>query len=348
MYLETYWLRKIIAEDVELTRRVSHLFAYNASAPQESDERLPPRDHLLNWAREIQDRHLMVLANVESRSGISPSIDDWLPKYLVQVHARTSERMLAAITARTVSGFRDNYQVRKVLEPHPPIVDAVPVYQGHYRIGAREGVVFDNETPAQIVELSSFRIAARPVSNAEYLAFMLDGGYSASALWTKAGLRWRQSTDVANHPWHWRQDAAGHWYDINFNGAADLPAGEAVMGINRHEAQAYANWAAQSGREHTGAVLQHEYQWETAARSGLLKYTGRVWEWCASNFWPYDGYQKPNDPELVTLDFDGGHASLRGGCLHTQAALRRANLRHHADPACRCLFSGVRLVYPPN
>jgi iron(II)-dependent oxidoreductase len=151
--------------------------------------------------------------------------------------------MLAALTARAVAEFRADYRVQNVLEPQAPNADTVSVYQGHYRIGAREGVVFDNETPAQIVALSSFRIATRPVSNAEYLAFMLDGGYSASTLWSEPGLQWWQTTDFANHPWHWRQDAAGHWFDVNLNGAADLPASAPVMGISRHEAQAYANWA---------------------------------------------------------------------------------------------------------
>jgi len=203
-------------------------------------------------------------------------------------------------------------------------------------------------TLAQIAELSSFRIAERPVSNAEYLAFMLAGGYLEPVLWSRAGLDWQQASAVAHHPWQWRQDAAGHWFDIHLNGAADLPPEEPVMGINRHEAQAYANWVAQLGDAHAGAVLQHEYQWETAARTGVLRHTGRAWEWCANNFSPYDRYQRPADPELSTRHFDRGHAGLRGGCLHTQGALRRASLRHHADPASRCFFSGARLVYPPN
>lgn len=41
MYLETYWLRQVVTEDDEMTRCVRHLFAYDAPAPSERDERLP-------------------------------------------------------------------------------------------------------------------------------------------------------------------------------------------------------------------------------------------------------------------------------------------------------------------
>ena len=39
----------------------------------------------------------------------------------------------------------------------------------------REGAVMHHEAPAQIVELHAYRICRHPVSNAEYLSFMLDG-----------------------------------------------------------------------------------------------------------------------------------------------------------------------------
>ena len=68
----------------------------------------------------------------------------------------------------------------------------------------------------------------------------------------------------------------------------------------------------------TGAVLQHEYQWEVAARTGAIS------------------------------DFSEGPYTLRGGCLHTQPALRRASLRQGAPVDLQAGFCGARLVFPPG
>ena len=46
---------------------------------------------------------------------------------------------------------------------------------------------FDNETPRHKVYLEPYRLASRPVSCGEYLAFMEDGGYKRSELWLSEG-----------------------------------------------------------------------------------------------------------------------------------------------------------------
>ena len=63
VYLETYWLREVIQGDDDLTRRVAPLFTPGAMPLAEQCAALPPADHLLNWAAEIRDTHLMRLAN---------------------------------------------------------------------------------------------------------------------------------------------------------------------------------------------------------------------------------------------------------------------------------------------
>jgi iron(II)-dependent oxidoreductase len=349
VYLETYWLREIVGGDPDLTRRVRHIFAHDAAPPLDRDSRLPPKEHLLNWALEIQDTHLTRLANPQAPSAHAWLKDGWLPAYLVQVHGRIYERMLAVLTARALAPGADAHRVVNPLRPRPPAADTVEVTQGHYRIGAREGVVFDDERPAQIIELASYRIGAQPVSNAEYLGFMEEGGYTAMEFWDADGRAWLASDGGRTHPWSWRSDAAGRWFDISINGPADLPGSDPVMGINQHEARAYAAWVARRGGDTAGgAVVQHEYQWEVAARLGRIQGVGRAWEWCANVYEPYAGYLRPEDPEQVSPGFDGAHGSLRGGCLHTQPALRRATLRRAARAHRSSLFAGTRLVFPPD
>src|SRR3546814_3916858 len=46
-----------------------------------------------------------------------------------------------------------------------------------------EGFAYDNEGPRHDVLLRPFRLASRPASNAEWMAFIADGGYRRPELW---------------------------------------------------------------------------------------------------------------------------------------------------------------------
>lgn len=347
VYLETYLLRERILGDDDLTRRVRHLFGRDIHPGPAIDEQLPPREHLLSWAVEILDHHLTLLAN----PGLLPEHPwlekGWLPAWLAQRHALSYERILSARTALALSHEPGSHSAGSVLHATLPAADAVRLDQGHYRIGAREGVVMDCEQPVQMVELHSFRIQKRPVSNAEFLAFIEDGGYESHDWWTEEGLEWLGES-ARRAPWHWRRDERGHWYGVGMNGATELPPDDPVSGLSAHESIAFAAWASALGKGLSGAVPQHEYQWETAARLGLIEGTGRVWEWCANTFDAYDGYELPREPELGTPDLDRGHITLKGASLHTQPQLRRASFRRGAAAHDNTLFAGTRLVLPPG
>ena len=62
VYLETYLLREKLLGDDDLSSRVRHLFGPGIGPGPEIDAMLPPLDHLLNWAMEIFDHHLTLLA----------------------------------------------------------------------------------------------------------------------------------------------------------------------------------------------------------------------------------------------------------------------------------------------
>lgn len=346
VYLESYWLREVLQGDDGLTARVRHLFAADAQGPG-SEPGLPPRDHLLNWALEAQDENLMRLAN-PSLLPASPLLEQQrLQQHILQQQHLIYERMLAVMAERGLSLPADpSFRVRQPLIPaHPTPQAFAGVSQGHYRIGARDPITaFDNELPPQMLELSSYRICHHPVNNGEFLAFLADGGYENPELWGTNGLHWLERTN-RGHPRHWRRDAAGKWHGVGVNGPFELAAEDAVMGLSRHEAQAFARWAAATpGLE--GAVLQHEYQWEVAVRTQALRDHGRVREWCANVFMPYSEFQPAPDGLGATGDF-GNHFSLRGACLHTQPSLRRPSFRYHADADADYIFSGTRLVLPP-
>lgn len=345
VYLELYWLREKVLGDDDLSKRVRHIFSGSLPQAAQLQQQLPPREHLLNWALEVQDHHLTLLANPGQLPDHPWLKNGWLVDYLVQTHGRIYEQVLSVRHARAVRQGGD-FEVREPLKPRRPDQDSTEVSQGHYRIGAREGVSFDNEQPMQMVEMRNFRISNKPADNAAWLAFMEDGGYTNDAHWSEQGQSWRKEHGLT-HPWHWQKDANGHWYALGINGPMELLPDLPVSGISWYEAQAYANWAAQNLPGFSGAVLPHEYHWEAAARIGALQDGGRVWEWCGNPLHPYKGYEAPVDPEMRSREFDDQHPVLRGGCIHTQPALRRISIRNAGLPGAGYLFSGVRLVFPP-
>lgn len=347
VYLELHLFRGRVIGDDDLAARVRHLFGPPEMRHPQADSALPPHDHLLHWAGEVFDQHLTWLANPALLPERATAVDSRLVWTLAELQALLYEQLLAVMGARSAQRGHAEYRVGTVLRPRLPIEDAERIEQGHYRIGAREGFAMPCEMPAQVVELHAFRINHRPVSNAEFLAFIDDGAYQTRDWWDEDGEAWRRQA-ATGAPWHWRRDTSGHWYAIGVNGPADLPPDEPVSGISAHEARAFAAWAAANGANLAGAVPQHEYQWEVAARLNAIEQSGRVWEWCANAPQPYADYLPPDDPDLDLCLHAPGQVALRGGSIHTQPRLRRSTFRWCADPAHRAGFAGLRLVMPPG
>lgn len=328
VYVETMLLRGVVQDDSDLTDRVAHIFGDESLDLAQLANQIPPRDHLLNWAMEIHEENLTRLANPSMLPQHPLLKDGWLTTMLVQLHSRYYEQMLEVLTERTLQQHQ-YFECSHALIPADTELECATVRQGHYRIGATSGVVFDNELPRQITELHSYRISRSMISNANWLAFMNSSEEKTQSL----------------TPHHWRQDAADQWYGIGQNGPADLAPAEPVYGISLHQARTFCSRVTkQAGFD--GAAIQHEYQWELAARQGLIEQTGRVREWCWNTFEPYAGYERPDIPLLAT-DFKKNHVAVRGATLHTQPSLRRASYRNSADPENRHHLIGLRLVFPP-
>ncbi|MET0067652.1 MAG: SUMF1/EgtB/PvdO family nonheme iron enzyme [Candidatus Thiodiazotropha sp.] len=350
VYLELLWLRENLNRDDDLSQRVRHLFTEGALPLDEQCRQLPDRDHLIHWATEIRDEHIRLLATPGALPAEHPWLqDDRLAWYLLQEQAKLYENMLLVLYQSRLQEPDDGrYRCTEPLEPVPPAWETRELSQGHYRIGARdEPRAYDNELPPQAVELSSYRIALTPVSNAQYLEFMRQEGYRDETLWNEAGRSWLNE-QRRDHPEYWRRDSQGNWYEIALNGATPLPPEEAVTGVSLHEAQAFAAWAGRQSELTEGAILQHEYQWEMAARSGVLTRSGRSWEWCGNPLHPYPQFEPFPDNTVSQEAFQRALHTLKGGSLHTPKVLRRASFRHWAEPDDRHHLAGIRLVFPPR
>ena len=222
---------------------------------------------------------------------------------------------------------------------------------------------FDNETPRHRVWLDTFEIATRPVSNADWLAFMRDGGYQRPELWLADG--WAVVTQEQWHkPLYWvgpePGDDIGHasiWREFTLYGLRPLDPAASVCHLSGYEADAYARWA--------GARLPSEAEWEHAATtvpieghfldsgllqpgaagSGLSQMFGSVWEWTSSAYGPYPGFQAA---EGAIGEYNGkfmcNQLVLRGGSCVSERSHLRPGYRNFFYPRDRWQFSGLRLA----
>jgi iron(II)-dependent oxidoreductase len=69
---------------------------------------------------------------------------------------------------------------------------------------------------------------------------------------------------------------------------------------------------------------------------------GDVWEWTASDFEPYPGFEAFPYPEYSEVFFGDGYKVLRGGSWATHPAATRVTFRNWDFPVRRQIFAGFR------
>jgi formylglycine-generating enzyme required for sulfatase activity len=244
-----------------------------------------------------------------------------------------------------------------------PITEEIEIPAGEFYMGSDAVEALDNERSRHLSYLETYSIDRYPVTCNHYRIFMAAGGYQNPDWWSKEGWKWLQSNPV-DRPLYWSENPA-------FN---DRP----VCGVSWYEAEAYCNFTGKrlpSESEWEKAAswdaktqTQRTYPWgeelpnsrlcnhgnyiantspvdafpKGASAAGCCDMLGNVWEWTASWFESYPGFESYPYTGYSQVYFDGQHRVLKGGSWATPAWTLRSSFRNWYYPGVRQILAGFR------
>ncbi|MCJ0764088.1 selenoneine synthase SenA [Variovorax terrae] len=202
------------------------------------------------------------------------------------------------------------------------------------------GFVFDNEKWTHEVAVPEFEIDAQPVSWAQFVEFVDDGGYDRPELWQPEGWQWLQDkagSEGRRGPRHVEQIgvASGAVLQTHFGQAVRMAGSQPAMHLSWWEAEAWARWA--------GRRLATEVEWEIAAHTAVRRgfRWGDVQEWMAGTLRPWPGFS-PDPWAAYSQPWFGQARVLRGASFAARARMKHPKFRGFALPGRDDGFVGFR------
>ena len=227
---------------------------------------------------------------------------------------------------------------------------------------------WDNEYGDHKADIPVFKASKYLTSNAEFLGFVVDGGYENDEYWCKEGVSWKQYTK-ARHPLFWIEDeSAKKGYRFRtLSRELDLPLNWPVE-VNCLEAEAFCRWLSLKEGKRITLPTEDEYmrlrdevklptylEWatkgqapaninlegfascvpvDTYEQSGFYDVIGNVWQWSRTPIYPFEGFKvHPVYDDFSVPTFDGKHNLIKGGswvsCGNLATQKSRYGFRRH-------------------
>lgn len=355
-YTEALWLLEKCAGMPPLFPENRQFWAADG-LPKEQRRKLPTLPEILEYLELVRSKVFFYLERTPFEE------EERLWWFLLQHESQHCETIALVLAMQQLADGSDELLGVDRSTVKPSLPEALEIPAGEFSLGCDSINAMDNERSLHRVYLKTYFIEPYPVSCAEYYRFMEALGYSDRRWWSPEGWEWLQANPV-DAPLYWRSELA----------RSDRP----VCGVSWYEAEAYCNFAgkrlpteaewekAASWVPATGT--KRTYPWgeaepdanncncdrafggTTAAGSfpqgasayGCQDMLGNVWEWTASwfdgypgfEFFPYRGYSQ--------VYFDGKHRVLKGGSWTTRPWAMGCSFRNWYYPGTREIFAGFR------
>jgi iron(II)-dependent oxidoreductase len=231
---------------------------------------------------------------------------------------------------------------------------------------------WDNEFDAHQVNVPGFRVSKYKITNSQYLDFVQQGA-PAPHFWTRRGNQWFYRGMFSEVPLpinapvyvtHSEATAYARWV------GKKLPT-EAQFHRAAYETPAYETPAHETPAHETSDRSERPYPWGSAppdetrgnfdfhhwdpvdvnanpagdSFSGVSQLVGNGWEWTATQFGPFPGFQPvPFYPGYSQNFFDEEHYVMKGGSPVTAACMLRRSFRNWFRPNYSYVYASFRLV----
>ncbi len=323
------------------------------------------------YLAEVRERTLEVLAERGAGDGV-------VTELIVRHEQQHNETMLQTVELARLSGYELGQRAPGGGGDTFTGLELVAVGAGECTIGAADGTfAYDNERPRHATAVPGFLIGRTPVTNSDYLEFVERGGYERREFWSEDGWAFRLQSGITQ-PAGWTADRSGEW---RLGKLEPLAGDRPVVHISWFEADAFARshglrlpteseWEKAATWD-DGAAVARSQPWGdqpptpglhanvdqltggTAAAGscpagaspyGCLGMIGDVWEWTASDFVPYPGFEPFPYPEYSAVFFGSEYKVLRGCSWATRARVSSPTFRNWDFPQRRQIFAGVRVA----
>ena len=358
-----------------------HEASSNVHARGNEADLWPSRDEVDGFCNEADRQVRAVLAEHDRAAADALPLERIEAAHCILEHEATHlETLMYMCHQLPLEQKRRPTGYRPLIEGAPPTQAWIDIPPGQATLGVDPGAepfAWDNEMPGCVEQVPAFRIQQHNVSNADYLAFVEAGGYADARWWRPADWTWIHVEGI-RHPLFWQRDGEQWLWRGMFDRIA-LPAAWPVW-VSQAEASAYCRWRglslpseAQYQRAAYGAAdgQPRRYPWgnappdgargvfdfhawdpqpvgsHPAGRSawGVDDLVGNGWEWTATAFAPFPGFEvRACYPEYSAEFFDGEHFVMKGAAPVTVRELIRPSFRNWFRARYPYIYASFRCV----